>query len=69
MYSSIDLTEVELVEHEGGPRENHSVLLDVITTRLMQFNVCYICLPISAATGYDQSKGRGDGDERENPLR
>lgn len=29
MYTSIDLTEVELIENENGPRENHSVLLDV----------------------------------------
>ncbi|KAL3289880.1 hypothetical protein HHI36_023270 [Cryptolaemus montrouzieri] len=28
-YISVDLTEVELVENENGPRENHSVLLDL----------------------------------------
>ncbi|RZC42869.1 Ankyrin repeat domain containing protein [Asbolus verrucosus] len=28
-YVSVDLTEVELVENENGPRENHSVLLDL----------------------------------------
>lgn len=28
-YSSVDLTEVELIENENGPRENHSALLDV----------------------------------------
>ncbi|XP_045481988.1 voltage-dependent calcium channel subunit alpha-2/delta-3 isoform X2 [Harmonia axyridis] len=28
-YVSVDLTEVELVENESGPRENHSVLLDL----------------------------------------
>lgn len=30
-YISVDLTEVELVENENGPRENHTVLLDVST--------------------------------------
>ncbi|XP_031336712.1 voltage-dependent calcium channel subunit alpha-2/delta-3 isoform X2 [Photinus pyralis] len=28
-YSSVDLTEVELVENESGPRENNSALLDL----------------------------------------
>ncbi|CAH1121282.1 unnamed protein product [Ceutorhynchus assimilis] len=28
-YLSVDLSEVELVENENGPRENHSVLLDL----------------------------------------
>ncbi|KAJ8970014.1 hypothetical protein NQ314_001443 [Rhamnusium bicolor] len=28
-YISVDLTEVELVENENGPRENHTVLLDL----------------------------------------
>ncbi|CAH1960682.1 unnamed protein product [Acanthoscelides obtectus] len=28
-YVTVDLTEVELVEHENGPRENHTVLLDL----------------------------------------
>lgn len=28
-YISVDLTEVELVENENGPRSNNSILLDV----------------------------------------
>lgn len=28
-YLSVDLSEVELIENENGPRENHSALLDV----------------------------------------
>ncbi|KAG5895094.1 hypothetical protein JTB14_023267 [Gonioctena quinquepunctata] len=28
-YISVDLTEVELVENENGPRENHTILLDL----------------------------------------
>ena len=28
---SVDISELELVENENGPRENHSVLLDVST--------------------------------------
>lgn len=44
MYSSIDLTEVELVEHESGPRENHSVLLDVIMTVFPRLNAYVIYL-------------------------
>jgi hypothetical protein len=31
-YNSVDLTEVELVDMEGGPRENNSLLLDVGVT-------------------------------------
>lgn len=31
-YISADLTEVELVENETGPRENHTLLLDVRQT-------------------------------------
>lgn len=29
LYSNVDLTELELSEHEATPRENHSLLLDV----------------------------------------
>jgi hypothetical protein len=28
-YNSVDLTEVELVDMDGGPRENNTFLLDV----------------------------------------
>jgi hypothetical protein len=31
-YNSVDLTEVELVDMDGGPRENDSLLLDVGVT-------------------------------------
>lgn len=31
---SVDISELELVENENGPRENHSVLLDVSTKNL-----------------------------------
>lgn len=33
-YCSVDLTEVELVENESGPRENNSALLDVSNVNL-----------------------------------
>lgn len=32
-YISVDLSELELIENENGPRENHSVLLDVSLVR------------------------------------
>jgi hypothetical protein len=32
-YNSVDLTEVELVDMDGGPRENNTFLLDVSVTQ------------------------------------
>lgn len=46
LYSNVDLTELELSEHEATPRENHSLLLDVSEVFFVSHIKFYIvCLP------------------------
>lgn len=63
---SVDLSEVELIENENGPRENHSALLDVsfYLANYFAFNL-YIYL---VETRYDQSEGRGNWVDFESAL-
>lgn len=72
-YLSVDLTEVELVENDNGPRENNSVLLDVSTyykkSTILLLVYIIIVYYIIAKTRYDLAKRRRNGIKRKNSLR
>ncbi|KDR22779.1 hypothetical protein L798_00618, partial [Zootermopsis nevadensis] len=60
-YNSVDLTEVELVDMDGGPRENNSLLLDVGVSFVLQLRHDMIDqkegeTELSVKTHYDDMK-------------